>query len=263
MNRINRRALLGLATAGLTVVSAAAQQPKAQPGQPLNITVTTATPAPDVALALGSRSAKVTPMRSGTTHTGGGNIDVQQPAPDTVVITMTGVAVAYGGPAGAASASQVFELVQQFEVSFDKPAVKAAKLTVEGRLIGFLRSHKLGSADVCASATLVGGAGSGVTLVMPTHSVSGSESASINDKEAPTGAVVAAGKYTLNQSFRVTAVMPKCALPCKAPSAEFAPDPALDPLWISPKEPFKGAKKTDLGFQITLKVAPEALPEKK
>jgi hypothetical protein len=266
MNRINRRMVLGLGAAaaiGYPAAPVAAQQPKAQPGQPLNITVTTAQPAPDVSLAMGSRSGKVTPVRSGCTHTGGGNIDVQQPAPDTVVITMMGVAVAYGGPAGAASASQVFELVQQFEVSFDKPTVKAAKLTIEGRLIGFLRSHKLGTADVCAGATISGGTGPGLTLTMPGHAVSGCESASINDKEAPDGLVVASGKYVLNQSFRVTAAMPKCALPCKAPSAEFAPDPALDPLWISAKEPFKGAKKADLGFQVIIKVAAEAAPEKK
>jgi hypothetical protein len=46
-------------------------------------------------------------------------------------------------------------------------------------------------------------------------------------------------------------------LPCKAASAEFAPDPALDPLWISYWEPFHGATKKDFGFQITLKVAPD------
>ena len=58
--------------------------------------------------------------------------------------------------------------------------------------------------------------------------------------------------------------MPKAFLfPCKAPSAEFAPDPALDPLWISAKEPFKGAKKGDLGFQVTVKVAPQEAPEPK
>jgi hypothetical protein len=265
MKRINRRTMIGLGAAivGWPVTHASAQQPKAQPGQPLNITVTTAPPAPDVSISLGSRSGKVTPIRSGCTHTGGGNIDVQQPAPDTVVVTLSGVAVAYGGPFDAASASQVFELVQQFEVSFDKPGVKAARLTVEGRLIGFLRSHKVGTAEVCASATVTGGTGPGLALVMPTHSVSGSENASINDREAPDGIVIAAGKFTLSQSFRVGATMPKCVCPCKAPSAEFAPDPALDPLWISSKEPFKGAKKADLGFQITLKAAPEAAPEKK
>jgi hypothetical protein len=267
MKWMNRRTVLGLGAAlGLPLVlpgSASGQQPKGQPGQPLNITVSTAAPAPDVSLALGARSGKVTPARSGRTHTGGGNIDVQQPSPDTIVVTLTGVAVAYGGPCGPASAGQVFDLVQQFEVSFDKPAVKAAKLTVEGRLIGFLRSHKVGTADVSASATVAGGTGPGLTLTMPAHAVSGCESVSINDKEGPTGFVVAAGKFTLSESFRVTATMPKAVLPCQAPSAEFAPDPALDPLWISTREPFKGANKKDLGFQITIKVTPEDVPERK
>jgi hypothetical protein len=98
---------------------------------------------------------------------------------------------------------------------------------------------------------------------MPEHAVAGCESLSVNDKEGPTGAVVAAGKFCLSQSFRVSAAMPKSVLPCKAPSAEFAPDPALDPLWISAKEPFHGANKKDLGFQVTVKVTPEAVPDKK
>jgi hypothetical protein len=266
MNRIHRRAVLGVGLAAVGLVPAAlrGQQPKTvPPGQPLNITVTTAAPAPDVSIALGSRSGKVTPVRSGCTHTGGGNIDVQQPSPDTIVITMSGAAVAYGGPTGPASASQVFEVVQQFEVSFDKPTVRAAKLTVEGRVIGFLRSHKVGSAEQCASATVTGGAGPGLALAMPPHAVSGAESISINDREGPAGVIVAAGRYVLSQSFRVTAAMPKSVLPCKAPSAEFAPDPALDPLWISHKEPFHGANKKDLGFQVTIKVTPEDVPEKK
>src|SRR3954453_20422602 len=98
---------------------------------------------------------------------------------------------------------------------------------------------------------------------MPNHAVAGYESVSINDKEGPLSVVVAAGKYCLTQSFRVSASMPKSILPCKGPSAEFAPDPALDPLWISAKEPFHGAKKGDLGFQVIIKVAPEDVPDKK
>jgi hypothetical protein len=38
---------------------------------------------------------------------------------------------------------------------------------------------------------------------------------------------------------------------------EFAPDPALDPLWISAFEPFHGSKKKDFGFRVTIKVEPE------
>ena len=66
-----------------------------------------------------------------------------------------------------------------------------------------------------------------------------------------------AGKYTLRQQFGVQASHPKKLLPCKAASAEFAPDPALDPLWISALEPFHGAQKKDFGFQVTIKVEPE------
>jgi hypothetical protein len=61
----------------------------------------------------------------------------------------------------------------------------------------------------------------------------------------------------LRQSLNVSAYHPHSLLPCKTASAEFAPDPALDPLWISYWEPFHGAQKKDFGFQVVLKVAPE------
>ena len=266
MTRINRRALLGLGVAtaaGLVPVGLrAGDKPvAAAPGQPLNITVSTAAAAPDVSLVLGSRSAKVTPCRSGCNHTGGGNIDVQQPSPNTLVVTMAGGAVAYGGPCEGAYAALLFDLCQQFEVSFDKPTVKAAKLTLEGRVIGFLRAHKLGTADESAGATVSGAGGPGLTLAMPSHAVAGCDSISINDKEGPVGVVVQAGKYVLNQNFKVSATMPKSLLACKGPSSEFAPDPAIDPLWLSTKEPFHGAAKKDLGFQVTLTVTPEDVPD--
>ena len=266
MNRMSRRTAVaaGLAAVpGLLVRPAAGQDKKeVQPGQPVRVSVTTAAPAPDVSIALGKRTAQVVPGRVRCTHTGGGNIDVQQPSPDTLVVTMTGAAVAYGSPAGAAAAALDFMLTQVFDVSFDKPTVRAAKLTLECRLVGFLRSHKLGSAAVGGSAS-VGGVGCpGLAVPVPSHAVAGYENLSVNDKEGPVVAVLAAaGTLCLTQQFRVSATMPKALLPCKAPSAEFAPDPALDPLWISAKEPFKGAKKGDLGLQVTVKVSPTDPPE--
>src|SRR5262245_32709422 len=98
-------------------------------------------PAPPVSITLGPRHGHVTPARSGFTHTGGGNIDVAQPSPDTVVVTMTGVAVAGGHPCKGSAASMNFELTQGLEVSIDNPKVKKAKLIVEGRVIGLLRSE--------------------------------------------------------------------------------------------------------------------------
>ena len=73
---------------------------------------------------------------------------------------------------------------------------------------------------------------------------------------------VTAGKYLLRQTFRVSATAHATVLPTKGPSAEFAPDPAIDPLWLSYKEPFHGAVKKDFGFQLTLKVTEETEPEK-
>ncbi|HEY2784004.1 MAG TPA: hypothetical protein VGJ05_03440 [Fimbriiglobus sp.] len=65
--------------------------------------------------------------------------------------------VAYGSPAGAASSALDFALTQVFDVSFDKPTVKGAKLTAEARVIGFLRCHKLGSAEQSGAVTVTGG----------------------------------------------------------------------------------------------------------
>src|SRR5438034_8304636 len=71
---------------------------------------------PPVSMTLKARHGHVTPIRSGFTHTGGGNIDVAQPSPDTLIVTMTGVAVAGGHPCKASVATLTFELTQCFEV---------------------------------------------------------------------------------------------------------------------------------------------------
>jgi hypothetical protein len=246
----------------------AAQAPTGQPaktvppGTPVTITVTpSAAPAPVTSLTLYERHGHVTPYREGFNHTGGGNIDVAQPAPDTVVITMTGVAVAGKHPCKSSVASIDFDLTQCLEVVFEKPDVKAAKLTVEGRVIGLLRSHVKGGGSAEESggcATLSAGPVEIVTLCVPAHSVAGGDNLSINDHGGPESVPIAAGKYTLHQGFHIAATHPKSLAFCKAASAEFAPDPALDPLWISYWEPFHGAAKKDFGFQVTLKVTPDS-----
>ena len=93
-----------------------------------------------------------------------------------------------------------------------------------------------------------------VEVSLPGRAVAAGENLSVNDKVGPVAAVVDAGKYALREAFGVQASHPKRVFPCKAASAEFAPDPALDPLWISYWEPFHGAAKKDFGFQITIKV---------
>jgi hypothetical protein len=221
--------------------------------------VTAQTPAPGASISLRSRQGTATPMRQGFTHTGGGNIDVAQPSADTLVVTMTGVAVAGPHPCKTSTASLHFDLSQSFEVSFDKPEVKKAKLTMECRVIGLLRSHAGGGSASIGPAHAAVSCGSApvLDLGLPPRAVTGGENLSINDREGPVAVPVLPGQYALHQVFDVTACHPSSWKLCKAASAEFAPDPALDPLWISYWEPFHGAAKKDFGVQVTIKVVPE------
>ncbi|WP_371357819.1 hypothetical protein, partial [Salmonella sp. M127] len=60
----------------------------------------------------------------------------------------------------------------------------------------------------------------------------------------------------LHQTFAIAAAH-AAGLFHKPASAEFAPEPALGGNWIGKREPFHGAEKKDLGFQVILKVVAE------
>jgi hypothetical protein len=213
-----------------------------------------AAPPPPVSIKLGKRTAHAMPIRQGFTHTGGGNIDVQQPTPDTIVVTLTGVAVAGGHPVKESIAQLTYDICQDIEISFDDPKVKKAKLTMEGRVIGLLRSHKRGglAAVHAACASVNADDKSLISFCVEERAVRDGDNLSINYKEGPCSVSVLPGVLSLHQKLCISATHPQRLFPCKPASAEFAPDPALDPLWISYWEPFHGAAKKDFGFQVTL-----------
>src|SRR5262245_53068573 len=105
-----------------------------------------------VTIVLGPGQATATPFRQGSSRTGGGNVHVTQPAPDTLSVTMTGAAVAKAHPFTESVAGFSFELAQFFEVVGHAPRVKGAKLVLWGRAVGLLRSDcccgTCGSAEV-------------------------------------------------------------------------------------------------------------------
>jgi hypothetical protein len=226
------------------------------PGGSITVNVKAATPeAPKVTLKLTNRKGHATPIREKCNKTGGGNIVVAQATEDTITVTLSGAAVAYCGAAGFD-----FDFDQCFEVVYADESVKAAKLTATGQVIGVLRSScKGGSAEENGSASVVSGGNGLLSLTMPGHTVAGGENLSVNDYEGPLYVGIGPGTYTLHQCWHISAVAPKCLFPCKAPSVEFA-DGALDPLWLSYKEPFHGIAKKDFGFQVTLKVEPVDAP---
>jgi hypothetical protein len=238
-----------LAQAALLPVLRAQEKIAVPAGGVVNITVTPGVaPPPPVSITLDERRSRVTPIKGKCAHTGGGLIDVASTASDTVVVTMTGAVVA--------NSMMQFELDQAFQIRFDDPKVKNAKLMVEGRVVGLLRGERKGCAEYSeACATILAAPVELVTLCVPPHQAFGADSLAVNDHAGPRAVLIAPGKYTLHQTFTISAST--TSLICKRPSAEFAPDPALDPLWISYWEPFHGVKKESFGFQVILKVAPD------
>jgi hypothetical protein len=239
--------LLGLLIAGPFV---SAQEKAVVPaGGSVNITVTAVAPAPPVSITLLERHGHVTPHKGNCDHTGGGLIDVASPTPDVIIITMSGSVI------GAPSADMHFDLDQCFDVSIDDPKVKKAKISVEGRVVGLLRGGSHGCAQYDeACAHLSACSAQVLSVCVPPHSACDCESLSVNDHDGPKYVPVTPGKYTLHQTFLISA---KGCWLLKHPSAEFAPDPSLDPLWLSYWEPFHGVKKETFGFQVTIKVAPD------
>ncbi len=230
---------------------------KVPPGTPVTITVQPAAPAtPTVSLQLDDRHGHVTPLRVGFTHTGGGLIGVATPDTDTIVVTFTGVVVAGAHPCKDSLAQMNFCLDQVLEVSWDSKDVKACKVTMDGQIIGALRSECKGggSAEESAGSFVLSGDGvDTLALSVPPHSVAG-DNLAVNCHGGPVSASIKAGKYNLHGSWQISASHPRGLLPDKAASADFDPA-ALDPLWISYWEPFHGITKTTFGLQVTIKIA--------
>jgi hypothetical protein len=213
---------------------------------------------PKLSFVLKDRHGHATPMRTHAAHTGGGNVDVAQPRDDTLIITMTGVVTAGPHPGVATAASLAFDLDQDLEIVSADPKIKMAKLTLEAQIVGLLRGDEHGG---CAgvnngSLVVVNGKTTVLSLAIEGHTVSGGENLAINDRKGPVSVAVPPGDYHLLQTFHISANHAH-GIRGKAAAAEFAPDPTLDPTWISVTDPFRGANKKEFGFRVILRVEPE------
>jgi hypothetical protein len=175
-----------------------------------------------------------------------------------LIVTMSGVATAGPNPGTATAADMAFDLNQDFEIVIADPKIKKAKLTLEAQVIGLLRGDQNGgSAGVNnGSVEVVSGITSVLSLAIEGHSVCGDDNLAINDRKGPVSVAVPPGDYHMLQTFHISANHAR-SICGKAAAAEFAPDPALDPTWISVTDPFRGANKKEFGFRVTLRVEPE------
>ena len=227
-------------------------------------------PRPPVEIVLTPGEASAVPFKKGVAYVNGGVIDVQQPNPTTVVVTMSGLTAADADLFCSSAAQYQFQLAQGFDVVFNSKRVKSARLSVESRVIGLLRtewnhpagylkSHKtLGSAETQpASASVDCGGQEVATLTLPGRTAAACSDLSVYNHDGLTSSSVGPGHFQLNESwgFGVTHM----AFHCRGASAEFAPQPSYMPgsYWFNDYRPFNGLATRDFGFRMTLKVVPE------
>jgi hypothetical protein len=245
----------GLALAGLLAVLPAAlsQAPPAKA-------------APTVVLRATQREGLVSPVRQGSALTGGGAVAVAQPSPDTLVLTLTGVAAAKANPCGTSLATLEAWLAQNVEVVLPGGGT-SARLIVEGRLNGLLRSAgtKSGSAEmVSATAAVLCGGQQLANLELGPRGAAGCDALAVHLAQGPVCVNVGPGCHTVQLNLRLSAAQGKAFLPHIA-SAEFAPPPALPANWVRNPDPHNGVDRSGLGFQITIRAEaaePAAVPAK-
>jgi hypothetical protein len=201
-------------------------------------------------LVLLERQAAVAPTRTGCTYVGGGNIDVRLQTAGTVVVTMTGAVVATGHPCGSAAVLE-FNLDQAILLVGGR-----SRLSLESECTGLLRGGRIAAAESTADAVLLLGGTEIIAAGLPDRAVGGGENLTVADRCAPDDVTIEPGSYLLHARWRLAACHPK-GLRGKAASAEFAPEPALDPLWVGgPRDPFHGVAKKDFGFRVSVHIVP-------
>ncbi len=226
---------------------------------------------PPVEFILTPGEARATPYKKGVAYANGGVIDVAQPNPTTLVVTMSGLTATNADLACKSVAQYTFDLMQCFEIRFNAKRVKTAKLFLEGRVIGLLRSDHShytgclckvsGTADThAACATVNCGAQEIIGLTMPARATACREDLSVYNHEGPFCVQVVPGTYTLHESWGFGTTHP--AFFCRGASAEFSPQPqycpeGADAYWFAHFRPFNGQATKDFGFQLTLKLVPE------
>src|SRR5262245_39488539 len=109
---------------------------------------------PAYQIVLRSRHAEATPTRTKDAQTGGRSVVVEQPEPNTIVVTMGGAAVA-GSECHGSAAGIDFHLEQELEIIPTRTGVRPPRVGMVGRVVGTLQvtdPGKCGKAKACGTA---------------------------------------------------------------------------------------------------------------
>ena len=250
----NCRSLLpaGLAAALCAAGALAADPPPAPNG-------------PAYQIVLRSRLAEATPYRTKDAQTGGGSVIVEQPEPNTVVVTMGGAAVA-GSGCKSSAAGITFNLVQDFDIIPIRAGARPPRVGMVGRVIGTLQVTDPGKyGKVCgtseqgpATAHLALGDTSLLSIDVKPSSASCGQELAINHRHGPVEAVAPVGCYRLTAAFGLGVTQGKGVFNRQYAVADFDPAPQLDAFWSDALKPFRAVPRGDFGFTIVVRVVEDA-----
>lgn len=226
-------------------------------------------PGPAYQIILRSRHAEATPNRTREAQTGGGSIIVEQPEPNTIIVTMGGSAVA-GSNCHMSAAGINFDLSQDLDILPTRRGVRPPRVGIVGRVIGTLQvtdpcpcCKPCGAAEQGpGAACLAIGGTSLLSINVKSSSVACGQESSVNFRDGPYESVAAPGQYQLTGSFRIGATQGKGIFHRQAAVADFDPAPQLDGFWADALKPFRAVPRRDFGFKIVVRVIEDAAPEK-
>lgn len=241
----------------LAMPSGTLAQPPAAPAIP-SPAVAAATSPPSYTIVLQTRHACVTPHAQKLARVDGGSIDVVVPAPNAMLATLTGTAAANSYLGCTGTATETFQLVQDFEITCSDPNVRTVALTLDTSLVGFVRSK--GRAGACVrraevSVTPAVLPGVPMALAYPSLTVNGTGGQLCNQHLPPLESpVMPVGRYTVVATFvldtRASGICDSHAV------ADFSPDTALPPEWVRTRDPFQSVSKKSFGFTFSITAAP-------
>jgi hypothetical protein len=223
---------------------------------------------PAYQIVLRSRHAEATPTRLKDAQTGGGSIVVEQPEPNTIVVTMGGSAVV-GSDCHGSAAGIDFHLEQDLDIIPTRTGVRPPRVGMVGRVVGTLQvtdpgkcGKACGTAEQgpAAACLLLGGTSMLSIDVKPSSVVCGQES-SINYRHGPVESPAAVGSYCLTGSFHIGVTQGKGVWNRQYAVADFDPAPQLDAFWADALKPFRAVPRKEFGFRIIVRVVEDAQAE--
>lgn len=218
---------------------------------------------PPYKIVLRSRQAETMPHRLKDAQTGGGAIVVEQPDANTIVLTMSGAAVA-GSDCHGSAAGLAFNLDQDLEIVPTRKGLRPPRVGLVGRVVGTLVvtdpkfGKPCGTAEQGTATACLTACGAPLLSVnIKSSAVACGQELAVNHREGPFEATATAGLCRLSATWRLAVSQGKGLFNRQMAVADFDPGPDLDAAWADALKPFRALPRREFGFKVVVRVIEE------